>query len=172
MENIKYRKEECPYCKEASSISILEATKEFFWDKCKECDNIIVIYKWHNEPTDNEIKEVLKWVKENFPNRAPDFRRKHVRDHFSFELVFAKGQRVSLKSLETFIECPICNRLVSLKETKNTLEGIPICQECYSKAERRMKTIPELENMPGTTEDEKALALAQFQDEDDIDGDE
>lgn len=165
----KYRKDNCPYCKEASSLTIMEVNDKFFWKICTECSNPIIIYKWHDEPEDQEIAEIVKWALQKFKKRVPDFRRKHVKDHFSFEMVFGKNGKFYYQTKEVFVQCPVCNKVVNLYETRNTKDGIPVCLECWEKSGKGCVTcIPELSELMGETEDERALELAQLQDMDDV----
>ncbi|MEM3572854.1 MAG: hypothetical protein QXJ62_01290 [Nitrososphaeria archaeon] len=83
-----YRKRGCNFCQLVESWTSFSINDKFYLRLCEEHNVPIIIYKYHNEPTDEEISEVLKWAEEKFPYLEPDFQRRHNPEHFAIELFF------------------------------------------------------------------------------------
>ncbi|MEM2567742.1 MAG: hypothetical protein QXH20_04630 [Candidatus Bathyarchaeia archaeon] len=83
-----YRKRDCNFCQLVESWTSFSINDKFYWRLCEEHNVPIIIYKYHNEPTDEEVSEVLRWAREKFPYLEPDFQRRHNPEHFAIELFF------------------------------------------------------------------------------------
>jgi hypothetical protein len=132
----KYNKKGCPYCDEdKGNLYPLNAKEEqscFYCKLCPKCRDPIIIYKYHNEPSNSEIEEMTEWAMITFQGRTPDFERLHVLDHFSIEL----RPNVRAKQITTrkvVFSCPVCNRFFSSSEMIKCKEGLFVCRECHIK---------------------------------------
>lgn len=109
-----YRKKNCEFCQLADSFQSFRINDRFYWRLCKEHNVPIIIYKYHNKPTDKEIQEVLVWAKRKFPYLTPNFQRKHVPEHYSIELEFKT--KIEVKMEETLVTCSNCQSVISIGE--------------------------------------------------------
>lgn len=144
-----YRKQGCQYCDEnKGSLYPLNATEEqncFYCKMCMKCHDPIIIYKYHNEPSNEEIDEMTNWAMKTFQGRIPDFERIHVVDHFSLELrPMVRAKQIT--KMKVVFECPVCNRFFSSSEMIKCKEGLFLCRDCSIK-------LPDnsLENYIGST---------------------
>jgi transcription elongation factor Elf1 len=136
MMSTNHKKLGCPYCaEEKGNLYPLSAKEEqscFYCKLCSQCQDPIIIYKYHNEPTNAEIEEMATWAMNTFKGRIPDFERLHVLDHFVIELrpnVRAK----QLTKRQIVFSCPVCNRFFSSSEMIKCKEGLFVCRDCYIK---------------------------------------
>lgn len=128
-----YRKKGCPYCDvEKGSLYPINAMEEkgcFYCKICETCHDPIIIYKYHNEPSNEEINEMTNWAMTTFQGRIPDFERIHITDHFSLELrPLARAKQIT--KIKVVFSCPICNRFFPSSEMIKSKEGLFVCRDC------------------------------------------
>lgn len=136
---MQYKKNNCRLC-QAKKLSFwyypnsTEEDKDIFWCAvCTTCREPMVVYKWHNEPSDKEVKYLIDWAKEWFPLRIPDFQRRTIPDHFHFHLRRAKG-KIDIHERKTYIRCPECtdfyeSKLMRICSSCHTIQ----CKSCFIK---------------------------------------
>lgn len=131
-----FLKKGCQYCDGYSKADIYpvepndKTTAFFYCVICSYCHDPIIIYKYHSEPTDKELQDMLLWATKTFKFRVPDFERLHVLDHFSFELRVDFNAKVDIPHKKTLLRCVKCNHLFSTKDMDKTSEGIWVCKKC------------------------------------------
>jgi transcription elongation factor Elf1 len=132
----RYKKKGCPFCDEdKGNLYPLNATEEqgcFYCKLCMKCHDPIIIYKYHNEPSDAEIQEMTDWAMKTFQGRIPDFERIHVIDHFAIELR-PRARAKQITERKVVFGCPICNRFFSSSEMIKSEEGLYVCRDCSIK---------------------------------------
>lgn len=125
---MQYKKPNCPLCKgEKKSpwfypIDAKDEQDIFFCCICISCKDVLIVYKWHNEPSDKEVENMIKWAKDNFPYRMPDLNRRTIKDHFHFHMRRGQGH-INLKTRKSFFQCPQCGNFFPS-------ETMTICTEC------------------------------------------
>ena len=130
----KYKKANCQLCKaEKKTYWFYPITKReekdiFYCCYCLSCKTPMIVYKWHNEPTDEEIDRMIEWAKKHFPNRVIDFTRGKIIDHFHFHMRIGVG-KVDIKKRISLFQCSDCGKYFTSKE----MGYCPRCENLYCK---------------------------------------
>ena len=136
----RYTKQGCKYCEgysaQAGKIyppNDQEQTAFFYAIMCPSCHDPILIYRYHSEPSDKEIEEMIEWGKQTFPSRISDFERIHNVDHFSIELRYNPHAQIDLSKHKTLLKCTICSKLLLSSEMDASIDGLWFCKDCFAK---------------------------------------
>jgi ribosomal protein L37AE/L43A len=133
---VSYIKPKCQYCDGYAKADIYPVEPNdkisaiFYCTICPTCKDPIIIYRYHSEPSDVDIKTMLDWANSNFKYRVPDFERLHVLDHFSFEMRANSDAVVDIPHRKTLLRCVKCNELFTSEEMDKCEEGLWVCKKC------------------------------------------
>jgi len=130
----RYKKKGCSYCEGEAKADLYPIRPEekndyFYCLICPECKDPIIIYKYHDEPSDAEIEHMTDWGMKAFKYRIPDFERRHVADHFSIEMRPDVNTKQITRRKIVFM-CPLCKAFFPSNDMIKSKEGIFVCRSC------------------------------------------